>query len=242
MSEAIRADWYDIDEADRPDLLDWLHGTYLPALQGTAGVAWVGHYAIRPKTGPATPTSPTRRVETDPSVPAGGEFVLLVAASAPDPFLIAETPIARLEAEGADRLGRCRRTRRAVFVEECRIGGPQRRISLPGTGPAPAIQLGNLDITRFEDDLELARFYRHVRFPQAARSRGCIGARKLLVTAGWGKHGVLYEFDGIDDGEELFEMRFEAATPPDAPTRRHVLEYVTHSPTGPCAGPRIWPE
>lgn len=243
MAEAIRSDWYDLDEPDRPEFLHWLHGELLPQAMALPGVAWIGHYAIVPKSDrPSTPDSPPRKVETDPSVPAGGQFILLVAATAPDVFVATDARLASLEAEAIGRLASRRRHRQAVFIEECVVNGPDYSRCLPGSGAPPAIQLGNLNVARPEDEVELARFYRHLRFPQVTLTKGCIRARKLLSTVGWGKHGVLYEFADMANDEEHFEMRFAAATPPGASRPRHVLEYVTHSPTGPCAGRRIWPQ
>jgi hypothetical protein len=242
MTESIRADWYDLRDADRTEYLKWLHADFLPAASAVPGVAWIGHYAIVPKSGrPPTPNAPPRRVETDPSVPAGGQYVLLVAASAPDIFVASNSRLSTLEAEASGELARRQKHRQAVFIEECSVGGPSYQECLPGTGAPPAIQLGNLNVERPAEEVELARFYRHFRFPQVIGTKGCIRARKLVSIVGWGKHGVLYEFADMADGEELFEMRFGAATPEGLKRPRHVLEYVTHSPTGPCAGPRIWP-
>jgi len=112
--------------------------------------------------------------------------------------------------------------------------------------------LGLLDITTrrnafgrqlasFEDDIELARWYRAERFPRVSVTRGMIRGRKLLSIAGWPKHGVLWEFTDMPEGEFTFEPRFIEADREENWPGRHVLEYVTHAPHGPHAGRRIWP-
>jgi len=243
LGEVIRADWYDLADDSRAETLDWLNTVYFPAVQALPGIAWVGHYSIVQKSGkPPTPGSPPRNTVSDPSVPTGGEYLMLTAATAPDIFIMADSALARLEDELAERLGRRIGHRRAVFIQECAVNGPEYGACLPGTGPAPAVQLGNLNAASIEAELELARFYRMLRFPQVSTTEGCIGARKLVSILGWGKHGILYEFTSMHDDEELFEMRFERAPLSSRPPLRHVLHYVIHGPRGPAAGRRIWPE
>ncbi|MBI3917273.1 MAG: hypothetical protein HY322_09725 [Betaproteobacteria bacterium] len=49
MDTAIKAEWYDLDDADREGFLAWLHGHHLPALQARPGHIWIGHYNRAPK-------------------------------------------------------------------------------------------------------------------------------------------------------------------------------------------------
>ena len=49
MDTAIKAEWYDLEDADREGFLAWLHGRHLPALQARPGPIWIGHYNRAPK-------------------------------------------------------------------------------------------------------------------------------------------------------------------------------------------------
>ena len=50
MDTTIKAEWYDLDDADREGFLAWLHGHHLPALQARPGYIWIGHYQTRDQT------------------------------------------------------------------------------------------------------------------------------------------------------------------------------------------------
>ncbi len=87
MDTAIKAEWYDLDDADRAPFLDWLHGHHLPALQARPGHIWIGHYSRAPQTGKTNPPGYPARVETDdPEVPRGSQYLLVTAAASPDVF------------------------------------------------------------------------------------------------------------------------------------------------------------
>ena len=63
----------------------------------------------------------------------------------------------------------------------------------------------------------------------------------MVSMAGWPKHGVLWEFVDLPEGEFTFEPRFIEADRSKEWHGRHVLEYVTHSFQGPHCGRRVWP-
>jgi len=69
---------------------------------------------------------------------------------------------------------------------------------------------------------------------------GCIGARKLLATAGWGKHSILYEYTSLDAREARFVPHEEEAHDATSWTAR-VLAQLVHAPCSPAVGRRIWP-
>ena len=104
------------------------------------------------------------------------------------------------------------------------------------------MQLGNYNADTPEDEFELARWYREERFHRVSVTRGMIRGRKMLSIAGWPKHGVLWEFTDLPEGEFTFELRFIEADRNEDWQGRHVLEYVTHTHNGPHAGRRIWPK
>ena len=70
---------------------------------------------------------------------------------------------------------------------------------------------------------------------------GCIGARKLLATVGWGKHSILYEYASLEAREERFVPHEEQAHDGQSWTAR-ILPQLVHAPCSPAVGRRIWPE
>lgn len=243
MSEVIKAEWFDLAPDNKAETWAWLHNDYFPALQAAQGVAWVGHYDIVAQPNrPYIEGAPSKKETTDPSVPTGWQNVVLTAAASPEVFFGPQNPVDALSESHAAKLSVCQNYRSAVFIEEQVINAPEQR-SLPyGMGPPPAMQLGNYNANTPEDEIELARWYRSERFPRVAVSRGMIRGRKMLSIAGWPKHGVLWEFTDLPEGEFTFEPRFIEADRGEEWPGRHVLEYVTHSPGGPHAGRRVWPK
>ena len=87
MDTAIKAEWYDLENADREGFLAWLHGHHLPALQARPGNIWIGHYNRAPQHGKSNPPGHPPRVDTtDPNVPRGSQYLLVTAAASPDVF------------------------------------------------------------------------------------------------------------------------------------------------------------
>ena len=237
MDTAIKAEWYDIDDADREGFLAWLHGQHLPVLQARPGHIWIGHYNRAPRGS----TANSARVDTDDAnVPRGSQYLLVTAAASPDVFFDPNFA-AKMDAETEALLAKRKEYRFCIFLEETRVSGPDWYCHLPGTGAPPAIQLGNYQTRNQADDIDLALWYRQMKLPQVTRARGCIGARKLISIVGWAKHGILYEFMGMEPDEENFEQRFRDAGLNERWVGRHVLKMVVHAPNGPHAGRRIWP-
>src|SRR5205809_4230227 len=72
------ATWYDLPGEGREAYLNWLHGTYLPALLERPGYLWAAHYATREREGGgATEIQHTM----DPKVGTGYHYILLVGAA-----------------------------------------------------------------------------------------------------------------------------------------------------------------
>lgn len=240
MDTAIKAEWYDLEDADRSDFVNWLHGKYLPALQAKPGYVWVGHYDITPATERFKAVGHSKRVETNDTIGRGSQFMLVSAAPSPDIFF---DPNAELntEDETLAQLAKRKEYRSTVFIEETRVNGPDWYRHLPGSGAPPAIQLGNFTTRNEADDLELSIWYRQLKLPQVTRTRGCIGARKLISVVGWAKHAILYEFMEMEPDEYNFEKRFREAGLNENWQGQHVLDMVIHAPNSPHAGRRIWP-
>lgn len=240
MDTAIKAEWYDVEDADRDEFLGWLHEEHLPAVQAMPGHLWVGHYERAPATGRSRdPAAPPRVEVDDPAVPRGSQFLQVIAAASPDVFFNPNAP--EEDADVSARLSSRKEVRLGIFIEETRVSGPDWYRHLPGTGAPPAIQFGNYHTPTQTDDIDLGYWYRQMKLPQVTRARGCIGARKLISLVGWAKHGILYEFMDMEDGEENFEPRFREAGLSERWTGRHILEITVHAPSGPLAGRRIWP-
>lgn len=243
MSEVLRADWFDLAEGNKAEFWAWLHSDFLPALQSALGVAWVGHYdIIEQPDRPYIEGAPQKKETDDPAVATGWQNVILTAALSPEAFFGPNNAVDALHETQAEKLTGRQNHRFAVFIEEQVINGPEQRAAPYGMGPPPAMQLGNYNADRPEDEIELARWYRAERFPRVSVSRGIIRGRKLLSVAGWPKHGVLWEGTELAEGDYSFEPRFVEADRNDEWPGRHVLEYVTHAPKGPHAGRRVWPQ
>ena len=242
MGEVLKAEWFDLDEAGRAETMDWLHTAYLPAVQACAGVGWVGHYAIVdiPKRG-FIKGAPERVETTDPNLPTGSENVILTAGLSAEVFFGQDNALDRLNETHSDDLAKLQNYRSSVFLEEQVINSPEQRAAPYGMGPPPAMQLGHYNTNRPEDDEELARWYRGERFSRVSVTPGMVRGRKMLSISGWGKHGVLWEFTDLPEGDYSFEHRFVTADRNENWQGRHVLEYVTHCYGSPSAGRRVWP-
>lgn len=242
MGEVIKAEWFDFDSGSRDQMWEWLHHDYLPAVQATQGVGWVGHYDIVPiPDKPYIEGAPWRKETTDASVPTGWQNVILTAALSPEVFFGLNNGLDNLAETNAKKLSNRKNYRSAVFLEEQVINAPEQRASPYGMGPPPAMQLGNYNTNAPEDDEELARWYRAERFARVSVTDGMIRGRKMISMTGWPKHGVLWEFTDLPEGDSSFEHRFVAADRNENWQGRHVLEYVTHAVGSPHAGRRVWP-
>ncbi|AKS47193.1 hypothetical protein SAMN05444287_3167 [Octadecabacter temperatus] len=243
MGEVLKAEWFDLNESSRDGFCAWLHNEYLPAVQATQGVGWVGHYEIVPiPHKPYIEGAPWRKETTDPSIPTGWENVILTAGMSPEVFFGLDNGLDELTADNAEKLSTRENYRSAVFIEEQVINAPDQRKSPYGMGPPPAMQLGNYNTNAPEDEEELARWYRAERFARVSVTEGMIRGRKMISMSGWPKHGVLWEFTDLPEGDSSFEHRFVAADRDENWEGRHVLEYVTHAVGSPHAGRRVWPK
>lgn len=242
MSEVIKAEWFDLSEDSREDTLRWLHDSHLPATQSAQGVSWVGHYDIvELPDQPYIEGAPRKKETKDPTVATGWQNVILTAAASPEVFFGPNNAVDALIEKNSSERSKFLNYRSAVFIEEQVINSPEQRKFPYGMGPPPAMQLGNYNTATPEDEIELARWYRAERFSRVSVTPGMIRGRKMLSIAGWPKHGVLWEFADMPEGDYSFEHRFVDADRNENWQGRHVLEYAIHSHRGPQAGRRIWP-
>lgn len=233
MDNGIWAVWYNLDPATRESHLDWLHGTYLPRIVTHPGVAWAAHYRCDED------DYTDRRdllVHTSDDIPQGTQFICLVAAASPHLFFRANSPMfeENQSAETRQHLAERLEARTAVLLEEERVTGPAYGTEDPGGGPSPAIQLGSFNMTSPETDIEIGKWYAQLRMPDMARSLCIVRCRKVVGTAGWAKHGVIYEFDS-------HEGRREHAIHSDTEFSKQTVAATVHAPGSPSIGYRTWP-
>jgi hypothetical protein len=241
MDNGIKAVWYNLDEGERENYLSWLHHFFLPKLQSRPGYLWVAHYEVVSGMSPGTPSDKKVLAEKDaPSVGRGTDYLLLIGAASVDIFFSKEEDEFNNnhDSETLKMLSQRMDSRTSIFTEEARVNGPEFKSRIPGSTPAPAIQMGSLVTVSPEDDFELGAWYRQSRLPISANTPGCVGARKLVSVAGWAKHAILYEFTSFGS----FETRPGVEDAWNVWTGRHVLSYVIHAPGSPSVGKRIWPE
>jgi hypothetical protein len=143
--------------------------------------------------------------------------------------------------ERTRRMTRLRReTYMCIFAEEARVDGPDVKRRGPGITPGPFVQMGNFNANDYRIEDEIGAWYAQHRLPFMAAMPGCIGARKLLATAGWGKHSVLYEYVSLEAREERFVPHEEKVHDGESWTAR-ILPQLVHAPCSPAVGRRIWP-
>lgn len=236
MDRGVCISWYDLPAAGREAYLSWLHGRYLPALLKKPGIAWAAHYAAQ-KGNP-----PERLGHTDDaSVPAGGDYILIVGASdahafsPPHPY---ETFEPVTESDAAMRALRANE-RVAIMTEEARASGPESGQHPDGTGLAPCIQLGSFNALAGEED-ELLAWYARWRMRKMETLPGCVRVRKLAGVSGWAKHAVLYEFTSVQARNAHFPTHEHAYPELEAWTDK-VVRKLIHAPRSPQIAQRIWP-
>jgi hypothetical protein len=233
MDRALRIAWYDIDPADRDSHLRWVHESQIPALVTRPGIEWAAHYACDTHA-TLDPARYSMACTDDPAVPAGREYILIVAGR--DARVFADRSIERLgDPEGA-ALAHRRAERVAIAVEAARTRGP----AAAGRGiavAAPCIQVGSFNVTGYEREYDLLEWYMSCRMPIMKRTEGCVGTRNFVSVAGWAKHVVLYEFATRDARERYLER--EEADPRAAAWTQRILPALVHAPGSPNVATRL---
>ncbi len=240
MDRGIWATWYDLGKDGRDDYLDWLHGIYLPRLVSESRILWAGHYEI---TGSARDNAffdPANADDLD--IGTGTDYLLLVGAEGSHAFF---NPNPRQRAENFDHQTKTMMARRiearsCIFTEEVRVEGPAIDQRPANSAPGPAIQMGTLNMKSIEDEYELGAWYAQDRLPAMAAMEGCICTRKLVSTAGWAKHSVLYEFTDHEKRHANFTGHERDQSKQESWSVR-VINNTIHAPGSPSIGNRIWP-
>lgn len=242
MDRGIWAIWYDLPEEGRAEYLEWFHGVHIPDKLARPGYLWAAHYELGHGGARFQRVVDTLVYAEEPSLGRGRGYLALFGGPSahtfldPSPAQLAE----RQDAQTRKMLGLRREAYACIFAEETRVDGPEAAKRGPGITPGPAVQMGNFNVNRPENEADVGAWYAQHRLPFMAAMPGCIGARKLLAAAGWGKHSILYEYVSLEAREARFVPHEEHAHDAESWTSR-VLPNLVHAPCSPAVGRRIWP-
>jgi hypothetical protein len=231
------ATWYDLPVDGRDAYLNWLHGTYLPALLKRPGYVWAAHYAAREREGGG---GAQIQHTTDPKVGTGYHYILLVGAIDADVFG-SPTPSAINAAlpEAGRKMVAMRVGERVNLLTEtgrCEGGAASRYEG--GMVAAPCIQIGSFNCpVEYEEEMHAG--YVASRMPAHCATASCVRIRKLNSVAGWAKHVILYEYTSLDG----FNRDYETANSksPLGVGGHSIVPYLVHAPSGPNSALRLWP-
>jgi hypothetical protein len=243
MDQGIWATWYDLPDTGRQAYFDWLHGSYLPNLLQRQGYAWAAHYEITGGGAHMDEIDARLARPDEAGLGQGTQFLILVGATSSHVFLNPRVDHLEAEANSPSREMLELRTgeRTCIFTEEARVSGPEIGERQMGTAPGPAIQMGSFRTKTIEDEMDLGAWYAQYRLPAMARMPGCIETRKLVSSAGWAKHSILYEFTSLEAREAHFQAHESLALNDQEWTSR-IIGYTVHAPGSPSVGRRLWPE
>ena len=244
MDRGILAIWYDFPEEGKADYLAWLYDVHLPAiLADREDFLWAAHFE---NAGHSERFKAVigRMQRAEPSeVPPGTHYLLLFGAESPYAFFDPNVPQMRerWSAETKAMVQRRIGSNICVFAEEERVAGPAVDSRAPGITPGPYIQMGHYRMSASGDEHDLGGWYAQVRLPFAAQMPGSIGARKLVASAGWGKHAVLYEFVSAEVREGAFVSAEVREALDESSWTARVHKSLVHAPASPFVVPRLWP-
>jgi hypothetical protein len=244
IDRGIWAIWYELPEGTaRSEYLDWFHHTHIPEKLARPGYLWAAHYTLG-HGGARFQGVVDRLVHAQaPDLGRGRGFLALFGGvdahtfmdPSPSQLRAAQDPVTRR------MIGLRSETYTCIFAEETRVDGPEVKRRAPGITPGAYVQMGNFNVDDYRIEDDVGAWYAQHRLPFMAALPGCVGARKLLATSGWGKHSVLYEYTSLEAREARFVPHEEAVHQPGSWTAR-VLPRLIHAPCSPAVGWRIWPE
>ncbi len=241
MSSGFWITWCNLPEQRRDEYLAWMHGTYIPKVLARPGVLSVAHYASEtivpmPRAGRLKPT-------TDPTVPIGDRYILIVGGTSPHVF-VDPTPAqfhAGLTAHDRSMLALRIGERSNIMMVEGQVYGPDGKHRVNDMEFSPAIQLGSFNSGAYQDEDELAAWYAQWRLPRSMGTLpGCIQVRKLVSISGWAKHACFYEFTSLAARTEKY-INHENFNPEMEEWTDRVVRKLMHAPGSPNAAQRIWP-
>ena len=219
MDRGIWAIGYDLPEQTKPEYLEWFHHVHIPEKLSRPGYQWAAHYELAGKGYLALFGGATTHTFLNPSP---GQLLL------------------RQSAETKRYMGMRHQSSACILAEEIRVDGPAASQRGPGLTTGPVIQMGNYNAASPAVEDDLGAWYAQERLPLLAALPGCMGARKMLATAGAYKHAILHEFVSLEAREQHFAPH-EAAAHDPATWMGRVRPHLTHAPRSPAVGRRIWP-
>ena len=242
MSRGIWATWYDVSAEDRDEFLEWEQKEYLPALAADPQFNWVAGYASQSGAGTETGVFGETVVDgAKEGIGTANQYLVLIGANSPHVFL---NPLVLdtnniIASDKTGMLEKRMNMRHAVFLEEETVDGPDASKDKGPDVPAPAIRLGTFYMRTAQEDFDAGRWYAQRRLAELAASPGCVRTRKLMCVAGWGKHGILYEFSSPKARSDLWEnFRTQRATTPESFWT--IGPQTLHAPGSPFLGQRTW--
>lgn len=242
MDRGIWALWYEVAEADKAEYLAWFHGVHIPEKLSRPGYLWAAHYELGHGGSRFNKVVDGLQYAHEAGLGRGRGYLALFGGPTAHTFLDpSPAQLAQRQSPETKRMiGLRREVYSCIFAEETRVDGPDAAKRGPGMTPGPAVQMGNFNVASHELEAEVGAWYAQYRLPFMAAMPGCIGARKLLAAAGWGKHSILYEFVSLEQREDTFVTHEEQAHDPGSWTAR-ILPLLRHAPCSPAVGRRIWP-
>jgi hypothetical protein len=242
MDRGIWALWYEVAEADKAEYLAWFHGVHIPEKLSRPGYLWAAHYELGHGGSRFKKVVDGLQHAHEAGLGRGGGYLALFGGLTAHTFLNpSPAQLAPLQSPETKRMiGLRQQVYSCIFAEETRVDGPDVAKRGPGITPGPFVQMGNFNVATLAIEAEVGAWYAQHRLPFMAAMPGCIGARKLLATAGWGKHSILYEFVSLEQREERFVTHEEQVHDADSWTAR-ILPQLRHAPCSPAVGKRIWP-
>jgi hypothetical protein len=244
MDRGIWAIWYELpeDRTARSGYMDWFHSAHIPEKLSRPGYLWAAHYELG-LGGPRFQKVVDGLVHADaPDLGRGRGFLALFGGLTAHTFLNPSPGQLKERQDALTRrmIGVRQQPYSCIFAEETRVDGPEIAARGPGITPGPYVQMGNFNVASYKIEDDVGAWYAQHRLPFMASMPGCIGARKLLATAGWGKHSILYEYTSLEAREQHFIPHEEQAHDAASWTAR-ILPQLVHAPCSPAVGRRIWP-
>ena len=236
---ALWITWYDVAPESRKQYLDWLHGSYLPALLRRGGYLWAAHYASVER----MQTIRRENAVENPAiagVPRGRQFLLLVGATDAGAFGTPSPPALHAALPAVDRnmLALRANARENIMVEAWRVSGPEEK-AYGGITGAPCIQLGSFNCA-VADEEEMLAWYAQSRMPAMEKLPGCIRTRKLASVAGWAKHAIFYEYVSLEARNKSY-LTIEDGNPQAKAWSDRMVPKLIHAPGSANLATRIWP-
>ncbi len=230
MDRGIWAIWYDVPDEQKSEYLDWFHHVHIPDKLARPGYLWAAHYALV-------------YVGKDQGGGGGTGYLALFGGITAHTFLNPSPGqlLLRQSAETRRFMGMRQQSSACILAEETRVDGPDVAQRGLGMTPGPVIQIGNYNAASPAVEDDLGAWYAQERLPLLAALPGCIGARKMLATAGACKHAILHEFVSLELRERHFAP-YEAQAHDPSTWMGRVRSQLTHAPRSPAVGRRIWPE